>query len=84
MSGRYLLSVDLHRLRRNLSKENQFPFTGRKVLDWLVQMGFLAADGGWIADAAALGRLEPDEILAAAPLHPPPRAAPADNGNGFH
>lgn len=63
MAETYLVQINMDSLRRNLSQINRWNLTAQEVGDWLRSMNFVRTPRGWLADDAALDRLEPDEIL---------------------
>lgn len=67
-SRKFFVTLDLKQIQASLSRENRWQMSREEVHRWLRMMGYVPADGGWLADSRALSHLEPDELLDKKPM----------------
>ena len=73
MPRTFAVRIDLERLRTNLSRQESRELLPDEVLTWLREAGFEPLEQGfWQVREPDLGQVEPDEVLEARVLTPPP------------
>jgi hypothetical protein len=61
----FLITINLDKLRENLSREDERPVTQAEVEQWLKDAGFTRVEDGWTVREADLGQLDPSEVITA-------------------
>jgi hypothetical protein len=61
----FLITIDLPKLRANLSREDGRDLAESEVLSWLSDAGFTRVESGWTVREPDLGQLDPSEVIAA-------------------
>jgi len=69
LATRFVIRVDLERVRQSLSQADGTEWTTRAVTDWLQAAGFISrADGTWLVREKDIGQLSPEEVTEIAPF----------------
>ncbi len=61
MDDRFLIKVDIERLKLTLSRSERRQWSDQEVCDWLGRNGFLAGPEGWTVEAKNIGLLDATE-----------------------
>ena len=64
MSRRFLVQIDIERLRSHLSKADREQKSVEQVVEFLADAGFHWTSNGWLVSEEDLGVLDPDEVTA--------------------
>jgi hypothetical protein len=63
MVRRFRITIDLPRLRENMSRQEGRALSDTEIRQWLQDAGFAPAiDETWIIDEPDLGQLDPSEV----------------------
>lgn len=61
----FKITINLERLRENLSRQEGRPLSEAEVLQWLEDAGCRRSDAHWEVHEADLGQLDPGEVISA-------------------
>jgi hypothetical protein len=64
MADRYLVQIDMARLRDNLSAAEKTGYTDDQIRGILKKHGFIEQKGGWLCEEVTLDWLDKSEIVS--------------------